>query len=102
MSWACKHCGGPTRIQVQATLSAPAELSHNFSKTNLRRRDVYLLGVNWETADTICKNCGTVVHAYGNYVSRLEKENTRLRAELAATSPTPLPSDAAASSSRSR
>ena len=72
------RCSGPTRIQVQATLSAPAELLHNFSKTNLRRRDVYLLGVNWETADTISENCGTVVHAYGNYISRLEKKTLGL------------------------
>jgi len=82
----CEHCGKPTRIQVQATISAPAELSHNFTKKNLRRRDVYLLGVNWETADIICENpkCRRVVRAYGNYVSRLEKENAQLKAEIAA------------------
>ena len=36
----CIHCGSPTRMQVQATISAPGELNHQLSKTNLRRKDV--------------------------------------------------------------
>lgn len=80
----CERCGAPQRIQLQATLSAPAELSHRFSKTNLRRGDVHLVGVNWETGDLICTNpeCCCVVNAYGNYVSRLEKEVADLRRKL--------------------
>lgn len=76
----CIHCGSPTRMQVQATISAPGELAHQFSKTNLRRKDVHLIGVQWETADFICTNpeCQRVTDGYGNYVSNLKKENERL------------------------
>ena len=81
----CERCGSDTRMQVQATISAPGELAHKFSKSNLRRKDVYLMGVLWETADFICTNpnCGTVKDGYGNYVSNLKKEVDRLHATLA-------------------
>lgn len=84
MSNSCLKCGAPTRMQVQATISAPGDLAHQFSKQNLRRKDVYLLGVNWETADFICTNpkCGSVRDGYGNYVTNLEKEVKRLREML--------------------
>lgn len=74
------------RMQVQAVIEAPSELAHQFSKQNLRRADVFLRGVLWETADHICTNpdCGRVVDGYGNYVTNLRKENERLKAELAA------------------
>ena len=77
----CERCGSETRMQVQAVISAPGELAHNLSKKNLKRKDVYLMGVNWETADYICTNqkCGKVFNGYGNYVTRLEKEVDRLR-----------------------
>lgn len=80
----CEICGSDDiRMQVQATISAPAELNHLFSKSNLRRKDVYLLGVNWETGDFLCSNCGhIVIEGYGNYVSRLEKEVKELRKKL--------------------
>lgn len=70
---------------VQAVLSAPGELAHQFSKQNLRRKDVYLMGVLWETADYICTNeaCQYIIDGYGNYVTGLEKENDRLKQELA-------------------
>ena len=77
----CQHCDSENvRIQGQATLSAPGELMHQFSKSNLRRKDVYLMGVNWETFDVICGDCSRVTPAYGNYVSRMEKEVERLQA----------------------
>lgn len=77
----CERCGAPLRMQVQAVLSAPGELTHQFSKSNLRRKDVYLLGVLWETADYICTNpaCGKVTDGYGNYVTWLKKEVERLK-----------------------
>lgn len=77
----CQRCGSATRMQVQATISAPGDLAHKFSKQNLRRKDVYLLGVNWETADFICTNikCRIVTNGYGNYVSNMEKEIERLQ-----------------------
>jgi len=71
----CQHCGSPTRMQVQAVISAPGELNHQFSKKNLRRADVYLMGVLWETADFICTNpkCQRMVDGYGNYVTKMRK-----------------------------
>jgi len=78
-------------MQVQAVVSAPGDLAHQLSKRNLRRKDVYLMGVLWETADYICTNqtCSHVVDGPGNYRTNLEKgierlraENERLRAEL--------------------
>ena len=81
----CKRCGTATRIQVQCTLSAPSELYSNFTKANLQRTDVSLISVNWETTDFICQNpkCMTATDGYGNYVSRLAKENEELKAKLA-------------------
>ncbi len=80
----CEMCGSPTRMCVQAIISAPGELAHKFSKQNLRRADVYLLGVKWETADFICTDpkCRHVTNGYGNYVSNLEKEVKKLRAQI--------------------
>lgn len=80
---ACNRCGSPMRMQVQAVISAPAELAHQFSKQNLRRKDVHLMGVLWETADFICTNvkCQHVESGYGNYVTGLKKEVERLRAK---------------------
>ena len=81
----CIHCGGKTRIQVQAVISAPGELAHQFSKKNLRSKEVYLMGVLWETADYICvePNCGRVLDGYGNYVTGLKKRVKELEARLA-------------------
>lgn len=77
----CERCGGSTRMQVQAVISAPGELAHKFSKKNLRRKDVHFIGVLWETADFICENtkCRHVLNGYGNYVTELKKEVERLR-----------------------
>ena len=79
----CGRCGGDTRMQVHAVISAPGELAHQFSKQNLRRKDVYLMGVLWETADYLCTNpeCRYVITGYGNYVTNLEKEVERLKAK---------------------
>mgnify|MGYP000704705494 CR=1 FL=1 len=80
MSFECQKCGSLTRVQVLASISAPGELSHQFSKSNLRRADVWLMGVNWETADYICTNdmCRHVTNGYGNYVTRLKNEREGL------------------------
>lgn len=76
----CQRCGSTTRIQVQAVISAPEELSHQFSKRSLRRGDVQLMGVLWETADHICTDpkCGHVHSGYGNYVTRIRDERAAL------------------------
>lgn len=85
----CERCDSDTRMQVQAVISAPGELAHKLSKQNLRRRDVYLIGVLWETADFICTNpkCGKVLDGYGNYVTNLEKEVERLKAKYEPETP---------------
>lgn len=75
------------RMQVQVVISAPSSLAHQFSKQNLRSKDVRLLGVLWETADHICTNpeCRSVIDGYGNYVTGLKKEVERLKAKYEPT-----------------
>lgn len=77
----CQKCGSPCRIQVQIVLSMPGEFAYGFHKTDLRRKDVEIWGVLWETADHICTNpnCRYVLNGYGTYVSRLKKEYERLK-----------------------
>jgi hypothetical protein len=81
----CIHCGSEGKIQVLACIEAPSELAHQFSKTNMKRKDVFFRGVLWETMDFICgnPNCQRLTDGYGNYVSNLKKENERLKKELA-------------------
>lgn len=71
-------------MMVQAIISAPSDLEGNLSKRNLRRKDVYIIGVLWETADFICTNtkCNTVFNGYGNYVSNMKKELEELKSKL--------------------
>ncbi|PLC44517.1 hypothetical protein C0Q88_07510 [Ralstonia pickettii] len=85
MTYHCPHCGSEGRIQVQAVISAPAALAHQFSKQNLRRADVHLMGVLWETMDFICgsEKCGRVTDGYGNYVTNLAKRVKELEAQVA-------------------
>lgn len=73
-------------MQVQAVVSAPGELAHQLSKRNLRRKDVHLMGVLWETADFICtsEQCRHVQDGYGNYVTKLQKRVDELEAQLRA------------------
>jgi hypothetical protein len=63
-------------MTVMATVSAPGEFFGNLTKANIRRKDVYLSGVNWETANFICTNeeCRYIYAGYGNYISKLEKK----------------------------
>ena len=76
----CSKCGSKTRMNVLAGISAPSELSHQFSKSNLRQKEVWLTHVNWETADYICTNplCCHITNGYGNYVTGLEKRIQQL------------------------
>ncbi|UUZ75460.1 hypothetical protein LP414_27475 [Polaromonas sp. P1(28)-13] len=71
---------------VQASLSAPASMYHQLSKQNLRRSDVYLTGVMWETTDILCASeaCGHVTDGYGNYVTRLAAEVKTQAAQIEA------------------
>lgn len=81
--FSCPKCNSDMTMQVQAVIQAPSDLAHQFSKTNLRRKDVFLRGVLWETADHICDSCGYVMDGYGNYVTNLKKRVDELEAELA-------------------
>lgn len=82
-AYKCERCGSDTSMQVQAIISAPSSLMHGLSKRELRRKDVYFMGVLWETADHVCTNpkCRHVSHGYGNYVTNLRKEVERLKAK---------------------
>lgn len=78
----CVKCGFATTMQVQATIQALGTSYHNLQ---LHHPGVELLGVNWETADFICRNqsCRYVDDGMGNYVTRLRKENEELKRRLA-------------------
>jgi hypothetical protein len=82
----CPKCNSSTVMQVQLMLQAPGECSQNLSKKALRRKDVHVMGVLWETADYVCTNpqCGHVLDGYGNYVTNLAKANESLRQQLSA------------------
>ena len=85
MSVICPHCNSAEHVSmmVQATIRAPATLAHQFSKKNLRRKDCYLMGVNWETAEYVCCKCNVLIKdGYGDYVSRLEKRVVELEGLL--------------------
>lgn len=82
----CPRCKKPTlRIMGQAVVNAPASMLHQFSKKNLRSKDVWLQGVLWETFSKFCEDatCGYHADRLGNYVTKLEDENAALKAELA-------------------
>ncbi len=85
MNIRCKKCGGDVRMQVQATVLAPGHMYRNLTKTNFSKKNVRFTCVNWETADFICENvnCGHITDGYGNYFTRLERENKELRMKVA-------------------
>ncbi|GBG14851.1 polysaccharide synthesis protein GtrA [Novimethylophilus kurashikiensis] len=80
----CEKCGSDTRMQVQVTLSAPGSAYHQLTKKDFHRKEFQVLGANWETANFICTNpdCCHVSDGYGNYVTKLEKKNKELSAEV--------------------
>jgi len=78
----CPKCGTEMRMHVQVIISAPSSMEGNFSKRNIRKKEVYLLGVKWETADYICKSCGTIIPDCGNYVCELENKIQKLEKQL--------------------
>jgi aspartate/tyrosine/aromatic aminotransferase len=79
----CEKCKSHNmRIMGQCTLSAPAKLYSKFSKKNLRSKDVYLMGVNWETFDFICEDCGYTINNFGNYVTELKNKVKELEAKV--------------------
>lgn len=77
----CEKCGSDTRIMVQACVSAPSSMYHNFTRKNQRSKDFYFMGVYWESTDFICTNskCGYVSNGFRGRLERLEKENAELK-----------------------
>lgn len=78
----CQKCGKPMTMMVQATIVAPADLSHQFSKANLRRKDVYLMGVSWDGADYLCADHGLIIGGFGDRYRKMEQEVARAKAPL--------------------
>ena len=80
----CPKCNSPTRMDVDATISAPGELEHRFSKANIRRKDVYLIGVSWDAANFYCTNpeCRYVYSGYTNHVYKLRTLSNELEGVL--------------------
>lgn len=79
----CPRCNGPTTMMVQALVCAPGELDHRLPKKAMRRADVHLQGVLWETADFLCKDqaCGFVQDGHGNHMTQLKAANESVSAE---------------------
>lgn len=82
----CPYCGSTrTRMMGNISVSFPSSMNHNLTRANMRSAQFRIHGVLWETMDLICEDCNRVEDAYGNYVTRLEKENAELRARLDTT-----------------
>ena len=84
MKFSCPKCGSSMRMQVNACISAPSDLMHDFKKTNLRRKDVYFMGVFWETATHICSNekCKNVIDGYINWIDEMKVQNEVMKEAL--------------------
>ena len=74
----CPKCGHELTMMVQATIIAPARYSHELSKKNFRKKEVYLNGVSWETMDLLCNRCMYANLSYGHYVKHLKTQNDML------------------------
>lgn len=79
----CPKCGHTElRMHTQVTLSTPASMYAQFSKSNLRKKEVHLESANWETSTIICPKCYWTNEGYGNYVTRLRVENEELKKRI--------------------
>lgn len=52
----CPKCNGNVEMMVDVTILAPSEMEGQFSKQNLRKKEVKLYAVNWSKAKYFCKN----------------------------------------------
>ena len=52
----CPRCGSDVEMMVNLTILCPAEMEGEFSKKNLRKKEVKLYAANWERASFFCKN----------------------------------------------
>jgi len=68
----CEKCKADTIITVQVGIHCPSEMYGNLTKSNLRKKEVWLTHANWETTNFICEN-GHTTFGYGNFVTRMEK-----------------------------
>lgn len=60
----CIQCGSEMIMQVQLYISCPSDLFLKIRKADLRKKDVQIIGANWDKARFICK-CGNMVNEYG-------------------------------------
>lgn len=67
----CWRCGSTNvRFMTQVTLAAPMSMYGNFTKTNLRSKEVVLWGVDWAHCDIYCMGCNNLLRS-----SLTEKED---------------------------
>lgn len=52
----CPKCGSDVEMMVDLTIICPAEMESNFSKKNLRKKEVKLYAANWPRASYFCRN----------------------------------------------
>ena len=52
----CPKCNSDVEMMVNVTILAPAEMEGQFSKKNLRKKEVKIYAVNWERASYFCRN----------------------------------------------
>lgn len=69
----CPKCKQMTwNINVYLHVTAPGEMYHNFSKTNLRSKDVRIAAAIWETASWWCHNSKCCHYERGPMQVRIE------------------------------
>lgn len=80
----CERCGGDEFIyMVDAIIVAPATIGFKLSKQNLRKKDVYIQRVDWDTRTFICKKCNKVdSDIRTGYIKALRDDGDALRARL--------------------
>jgi hypothetical protein len=52
----CPKCNSDVEMMVNVTVLAPSEMEGQFSKKNLRKKEVKIYAVNWERAAYFCRN----------------------------------------------
>lgn len=56
----CPRCNSAITVQLNLIIVIPGELLHRVSKTALRRKDVQILGADWDRATYVCSQCDWV------------------------------------------
>lgn len=70
----CQNCGSENLgMMIDVAMSMDFDKYMNLHKTDLRKADVKIWGVDWAEADIICKKCGHLVKA-GKSKQELRKD----------------------------